>query len=337
MEVNDTVVFENSEISWPRPLRFWLLLTFVIPSIACSLFVLYHLLFDRTLRHALHNHTVIVLLILALNCQLIDISWYLDFLQRGIVWPKTPAHCLVWWLVDLGFYNTVAIILAWASIERHILVFYDRWIATKKKRFFVHYLPLITLLIYATIYYTIVIFFPPCQQTFLYTLPVCSAAPCHLFHPILGLWEIGVHGCLCTLIIAFSNLTLIIRVIIQKRQRTQIFQWKKYHKMIFQLISISVLYLLFNLPIMILLVARQCGLPADVGVEEQLVAFFLTYWVVLLLPMVSLCSLPELKARITRFVYRQERRQRRAIVFPMIRNVNIAAGMRQSCEIFHMT
>jgi len=161
MEDNDTIVFENSEISWTCPFRFWLLLIFVIPSIICSLFIFYHLLFDQTLRRALNNHTISVLLILALIFQLIDILWYLDFIRRGIVWPQTSARCLVWWLVDLSFYNTIAIILAWAFIERHILVSYHQWILTRKKHFFVHYLPLIALLLCATISYTILIFFPP--------------------------------------------------------------------------------------------------------------------------------------------------------------------------------
>jgi hypothetical protein len=326
MENNGTIAFENSEISWPRPLRFWLLLIFVVPSITCSLFLLYHLLFDRTLRHALNNHTIIVLLILAFIFQLIDIPWYLDFIRRGIVWPQTPAHCLVWWFVDLGVYNTTAIVLAWASIERHILIFHTRWISTQKKRFFVHYLPLILLLLYATIYYTDLIFFPPCEQTYAYTLPVCGATPCHILHPVFGLWEMGVHGCLCTMIIACSNIALLIRVIIQKRRHNRLFQWKKYRKMIFQFVFLAALYVTFNLPIMILLIARQCGLPADVGVQEQLVAFFLTYWVMLLLPFVSLISLPELKKKLMKLVHRQGQHQ--ATVYPIRRNAIIVAQAR---------
>ena len=313
MKNNNTAAYENSEISWPRPVRFWFLLISLIPSLTCSLFVLYHLLFDPTQRRALHNHTVIVLLILAFIFQLMDVSWYLDFIRQGVVWPQTPARCLVWWLVDLGFYNTAVIILAWTSVERHILVFHNRWISTPRKRLFVHYLPLIMLLSYATIYYTVLIFFPPCEHTFLYTLPVCAAIPCHIFHPILGLWEMGVHGCLCTVIIAVSNIALVIRIVMQKRRMHRAFRWRKYRKMIFQLVSISVLYLLFNLPIMVLLVARQSGLPADVGVEEELVAFFLTYWVMLLLPIVSLNSLPKLKERITR-LFRSQGQHRGTVV-----------------------
>jgi hypothetical protein len=212
--------------------------------------------------------------------------------------PAIPARCLIWWLVDLGFYNTTALILAWTSIERHILVFHDQWISTKQKRFFVHYLPLFLLIFYSTIYYTIMIFFPPCQHTFIYTLPVCAASPCHLLHPILGLWEMGVHGCLSTILVAFFSIALLVRVIVHKHRRNRRFRWKIYRKMIIQLLSISALYLLLNLPIMIMSVARLCGLPSNIGVQAQQITFFLTYWVMFLLPFVALCSSPGLRRKI---------------------------------------
>ena len=291
------VAFENSEISWPRPLRFWLLLIFDIPSIVCSLFVLYHLLFNQTSRGALHNHTIIILLTIALIFQLTDIPCYLDFILRGIVRPQNPMRCLVWWLINLGFYNTAALILAWSSIERHILVFHDRWISTKRKRFFVHYLPLYILISYSSIYYTFVIFFPPCQHTFIYTLPVCAASPCHLLHPILGLWEMGVHGCLSTITVAFFSIALLVRVILYKRRHNRAFRWRKYRKMIIQLLSISAMYLLLNFPIMLMSVAHLCGLPSNIGVEAQQITFFLTYWVMFLLPFVALTSLPGLRKK----------------------------------------
>jgi len=310
MITNETIAFENSEISWPRPLRFWLLLIFDIPSIICSLFVLYHLLINQTSRYALHNHTVILLLTIALLFQLTDIPWYLDFIRKGSVSPPIPARCLIWWLVDLGFYNTASLILAWTSIERHILVFHGRWISNRKKRFFVHYLPLVLLISYSTIYYTTVIFFPPCQHTFIYTLPVCAASPCHLLHPILGLWEMGVHGCLSTILVAFFSIALLVRVIVHKRRRHRKFRWKVYRKMIIQLLSISALYLLLNFPIMIISVARLCCLRSDIGVEVQQITFFLTYWVMFLLPFVALCSLPGLRKKMYRIGLLKQHRER---------------------------
>ncbi|CAF2506696.1 unnamed protein product [Rotaria sp. Silwood2] len=328
MADNDTNVFQNSEISWPRSLRFWVLLIFDIPSIICSFFVLYYLIFDRTLRHALHNHTIVVLLILALIFQLTDIPWYLDFIRRSIVWPQTPARCLIWWLVDLGFYNTAAIILAWASVERHILIFHGHWISTQKKRLLLHYLPLAILLLYSTIYYTVLIFFPPCQHTYDYTLPVCSATPCHLLDPILGIWEMGIHGCLCTMIIACFSIALLIRVIVHKRRGRRMFQWKKYRKMISQLLLISSLYLIINLPGAIMWVGRFCGLvPTAAYVEAQLVGFFITYWAILLLPVVSLVSLPDLKKKVFQLVYWRGRYP--ATVAPMTRCPTTVPGIRQ--------
>ena len=309
MDTEEPVAFDNSEISWSRSLRFWLLLVFDVPAITSSFFVLYCLLSNPASRQALHNHTVIVLIVLALIFQLIDVSWYLDFTRRGIAFSQQPAVCLVWWFVDLGVYSTAAIILAWMSIERHILVFHDRLLSTRAKRLAFHYLPLALLLIYATIYYTLVIFNPPCDNTFVYTIPVCGASPCHLFDPILGMWEMGIHGCLMTLVIASFNIGLLIRVVVKKRRSSQTFQWRKYRKMIVQLLSVSILYLTFSLPIMIMWVARLCGLPVNVGVEEQLVTFFLTYWVMLLLPIVSLTSLPELKKKVRDLLCGKSRNQ----------------------------
>lgn len=318
MEDNDTAAFQNSEISWSRTVRFWLLLSFEIPALICSLIVLCYLLMNRTRREALHNHSIIVLHLLALIFQLIDIPWYLDFIIRGVVWPQTPARCLVWWSVDLGVYNTAAIILAWTSIERHILVFHDRWVSTSRKRFFIHYLPLVTLLIYALTFYTITLFFPSCQHTYEYTLPVCAATPCHLLDPILGIWDMGIHGCLSTMIIACFSFALLIRVIMKKRRDRRIFKWKKYRKMITQLLFISTLYVVFNLPIMVMSLARLCGLPPDIGLEEQLIFFFLTYWVMLLLPMASLISLPNFKKVLIMLWDRHRGRQ--TTVFPFTKN-----------------
>lgn len=317
MADNETNSFQTSEISLSRTVRFALLLLFDIPAITCSIFVLYHLITNRHLRLALHNHTIIVLLLLALVFQLTDVPMYLNFTRRGAVWPETPGHCLIWWLVDLGFYNTVGIVLAWASVERHILIFHADWTSTKKQRILIHYIPLITLLLYATIYYTIVIFFPPCQHYYDYTLPVCSACPCHLLDPVLGMWEMGVHGCLCTIIITVFNIALLIRVLMYNTRGHRLFNWKKCHKVMIQVVCIATLYALFNFPIMIIWVARLCGMPRDAGVEVEHYAFFLTYWVMLLLPVVALLSLPRLKRKILKLVFNPKKH--RVGIVPIVR------------------
>lgn len=108
MDNNDTIDFE---ISWPRLLRFWLLLISVILSITCSLFTLYHLLFNRTLRHALNNHRIIVLLILILIVQLIDIPRYLDLSDMVLFGLKHQLFILYGGLLILVFFIPMLLFL----------------------------------------------------------------------------------------------------------------------------------------------------------------------------------------------------------------------------------
>ena len=290
----EQILYHNSEIALPRSIRFWLMLIFVVPSVIFTSLVLLYLLTDQAARKALHNHPVIILLCIALIFQLTDTVWYLEFLQRGSVKPATPIRCLLWWFVDLGLYNTASLILSWATLERHILIFHNRWIATTNRRFLLHYAPLILLLLYCFIYYIWILLDPPCEHQFIYDLPVCSETPCHLLHPFFGIWETGIHGCLSTLIIAIFSIALLCRVIHQKRRLHQVFQWRKYRKMIVQLISISMLYLVCNFPIMIISFTRICCIAPDAWVDVQHFAFLLSYWVMFLLPFVALGSIQDL-------------------------------------------
>jgi hypothetical protein len=113
-------------------------------------------------------------------------------------------------------------------------------------------------------------FFPPCENTYYYSLPVCGAVAGHLNDPILGLWESGVHGCVITMTIIISGIRLVIRVIAQKRLRHQ-------RKMIFQMLSISSVFIIFNLPISIMFILHLTGISSDLWVELQLCFFFTTF------------------------------------------------------------
>jgi hypothetical protein len=96
MDLNETDSLHYIEISLPRLIRFWLLLLIDIPSIICSLFLLYYFLTKQNHRSALNNHTIILLLFTSLFTQLIDIPLYLNFLHLGFVWPQTLTTCVIW-------------------------------------------------------------------------------------------------------------------------------------------------------------------------------------------------------------------------------------------------
>jgi hypothetical protein len=99
----------------PSPVQFWTFLIFEIPSLACTIFLLYHLLFNRQLRNALHNHVIIIFLFLTLFIEILDNPLYTDAYRLGDnqnSFPIISSICLMWWFIDYGFYGAITVFLA---------------------------------------------------------------------------------------------------------------------------------------------------------------------------------------------------------------------------------
>jgi hypothetical protein len=268
--------------------QFWSLLIFGIPSLICSLFIFYQHLSDPIRRQALHNHSILIIIVANILLILTDFSWTLDGIRRpGHVLSATPAFCMIWWFLDFNLYNTQTIILAWASIERHILIFHSHMILTKKKKFYYHYLPPILLIIYLTGFYIGAVFFPPCDNKYNFTLVECGSDPCYLNITYLALWDMIVHNFLPTFTIGIFSFALLYRIIAQKKRIRQPIQWRKQRRMTIQLLSVSAVYLFFNLPFITLIlinIFQDEGYLFSFGI--QIYVFFLTFSVTLTLPFV---------------------------------------------------
>jgi hypothetical protein len=205
--------------------------------------------------------------------------------------------CSIWAYIDWTFYLMQIALFAWASIERHILIFHDGWVATEKKRFFVHYLPIIIIIIYYLIFYFIVYFFPFCENTFNNIDMICMSA-C-LFNSIgFNLFQTMTNNIMPSLTIVIFSITLLLRVLRQKQRIRQAIQWRKHRKMTVQLLSISFLYLVVTCPYAFMIVLGSYGLSDDIGVDFQGFTIFFSYYIVLLFPFVVIFSLPELFTKI---------------------------------------
>ena len=121
-------------------------------SLPCYVFVILYLLFKKNQRQAIHNHAILVLLIMSFFIVLFDYSWIVDSNLRGEVWLASPAFCQIWLLIDFGFYSASTIVLAWASFERHILIFHSNLTRTTRGVILFHHFPLIFILIYSSIF-----------------------------------------------------------------------------------------------------------------------------------------------------------------------------------------
>jgi len=240
------------------------------------------------MRNGLHNHSILLIIIINALLIITDVSWMLDNLRRsGRVWLSSPIFCLIWWFIDDSLYSIQTVILAWASIERHILIFHSKYVKTRKQKIFYHYLPPIILMIYLCSFHLSVLVFPPCENQFDFNEIECGANPCFLTIDFLTIWDLVAHDIIPTLIIAIFNIALLYRVISQKKRLRQPIQWGKHRRMAMQLLSLSAVYVFINLPMIVImfvqLIQRE---DPKVGFGTQLYIFILTYSVTLSLPFV---------------------------------------------------
>jgi hypothetical protein len=307
-----SVTYSSLPVSWTK--QFWIILFSNILSIICCLFVLFHLLSDRILRRAVHNHVIIVILFLTLICELTDIPWLLFYYRWGIVWHSTPTFCLIWKYIDIVVYVATSKLVAWTSIERHILIFHDKWVATKKKRFFIHYIPLVSIVAYCLIYYAFTICIFQCGEPFYYKMLYWGYSSCVYRNPAVLFFEFITGGILCSLIIALFSIALVIRIVLQKRRVHQPIRWRRHRKMTIQLLFITSLFYFIYLPPVILAVAHLLGVPSYVGAEYSTFDVqFLTYYITFLLPFACAASLPQLQIRIKNSIPWRCRRQTRIV------------------------
>jgi len=81
-------------------IRSWILIIFLIPSVLCSIFVLYHFLIDRRFSNAHHHHVIFLVVLLNLFDELTDIIWYIYFYHTGTPLLSTPLFCSIWIFID---------------------------------------------------------------------------------------------------------------------------------------------------------------------------------------------------------------------------------------------
>ncbi|CAF3759318.1 unnamed protein product [Rotaria socialis] len=259
----DNISVASTEISLSRHVRFWILLLFDIPSVACAFFVLFCILIDRKLRSSIKNHVLVIILLLGIGAQLIDAPFYLNFIVHSSVVPSNPSTCLLWGFVNIGMYDGGVIFMPWTAFERHIIVFHEHCISTRKRRIIIHYFPMLFLILYIFIYYIYVIYYFPCENTYDYTLPFCGALPCCDYDPIMSMSDWIVNVASPTFLEALLSLAFIFRVLWQKHHSHLPIQWRKHRKMAIQLMSLYSLNMAINVPLSTINIAYFCGLSYD--------------------------------------------------------------------------
>lgn len=298
--MNDTNVQQSSvgESDQTRQFKFLSLLLIEIPSMISCLFQLYQLLRYRAARGALHNHVIIALLFCSLLTGLFDVPLVLSYLNTNRSPARTPTACQIWNFVDLSLYALISVLMLWASIERHILIFFDRLVGTKRGAFLFHYLPLIAIPSYIILFYLTVVFLHPCVNNFDSNRVVCGELCYYSNTPLLGLMDQLFHNVLPSILIPLVNAALFIRVLWQKYYRArQAVRWQRHRRMILQLFPVSVLYVCGVMPFGVIFCMQLFEVLSELGNALKLQFFYLFYYMSLLLPLVLFFSVPHMRSK----------------------------------------
>ncbi|CAF1060857.1 unnamed protein product [Adineta ricciae] len=275
----------------------------IIPSIIASIINLYYLLCDRTLRTAFNNHVIILVLLFVLIFDSTTVIWSIHFYRSGIVLVSNPAFCMIGTFIDSTVTVIITYLMAWASIERHILIFHSHWFATKSKRFVFHYFPLFLCLIYPIIIYSFMLFIRPCTIQFDYHQSQCGFYGCVTLNTNLAIFDVLAHNFIPITIVFTLNIALFIRVLYHRHRVQQRIDWRNYKKMAIQLLLIAAVFILFLFPPIILYTAYSFGLSWNVGADYISDGVYFGFYAFMLIPFASLSSLPKLRKKCKNIIF----------------------------------
>ncbi|CAF1127932.1 unnamed protein product [Adineta ricciae] len=262
---------------------------YLIPNIIAiftSIFVLYHLLFDRALRQALNNHIIIVILFTNFISDFTSTPWLIYYNFTGTSLVPNPIFSLVWVYIDYASYALQTMLFAWATIERHILVFHDQWLRTTTQRIFIHYLPTTIIFLYVTLYYLLLCFVRFCSNIYDYSQVYGLVdGHCELENVFFQRWCLIFDQTIPTMIIIISNIGLLERIFSAKRRAHQAINWRKQRRMIIQLLSLSVLFFVLNVPYLFVKLAYTFETFSNLGVEFSFYTEYFVYYIAFLLPL----------------------------------------------------
>ncbi|CAF0977361.1 unnamed protein product [Rotaria sordida] len=251
---NDTYLGGNATDQSPE-VMLYLLITLVIPSIICFIFLFYNFIHLPHLRSKSSNLFIISLLIINFIHILTDLPFRLYYLSQNQVPFLYPIFCLIWTWYDDILTAVNLFIMAFTSIDRYIFIFHH--VFHRRYKRLLYRISMVVCFLFATIWYTVLIFGYPCQNSFIYFSFQCGTL-CYLKNSqVLTHFENAIFFMFPLSIIVIGNIILIIHVFIQKRQmkcRHRLGLWRQNFRMISQLMFIAILYMSIYVPSCILLI-----------------------------------------------------------------------------------
>ena len=158
----------DNNMSWLTRIKFWLLAAPYIPSIICSVFILVYFYKQRH-RLSAHQHFTLLLTIFGTLQLATDIPFAIIYYHYGEVLAASNSFCLWWNWWDYSLCSLLVFLMAWGSLDRHLLIFHNSIIATKRTRILFHLVPMFICTMYPMIFYLSAIILNSCENQWIYT------------------------------------------------------------------------------------------------------------------------------------------------------------------------
>lgn len=293
MEATNSELLVSSEPKVYRDTKFFLFTILVGPSILISIYILYQFCRYRQHRSRLSNHCIIALIVVSLMDTTIEMPIVLHYLRLGRVEPMKNGYCLFWYWLCYSVLTVNIFLMAWTCIERHILIFHSNWIQTQSGKWIWHYIPLILCSTYTPLFYLSCIIIYQCENNFDYTSLLCGSI-CYTEVKWLLTFDWMANVLVPSLLIPLASISLLIRVMVQAKKMRRSVNWRSTKKMTIQLMMISLLYLIFSVPLAIISLIRIYFISNLLDEFTYYFLYYAAYMIQLLIPVVCFMCLPEM-------------------------------------------
>ena len=241
---------------------FYLHLLLDVPSVLCCLLLFYYFVRLPKLRQQHYSHQMIIyLLISAFLINIIDIPLIMPYIVKHyfIVSMSNPgSFCVFWIIYEYAICSVNLWLMALLSLERYLAIFFKPVVmGNRKSRFFMYYVSAATIVLLIFLWYIYLVVLYPCAQTqFDYSQIACGLS-CYqgVDSSALLNFDWTLSALLPVLITILFTFILILHVLYQKhkisRHLTQPNTWKRTRKLFLQLLPITFIFALTNMPLFI--------------------------------------------------------------------------------------
>ena len=124
MSTNESDVSDVYSLTYS--VKLGILISLIIPSILISLLIFIYFTINRHTRVNHHNHSILLLLLINFLQVISDLPMAMNFFRlNGQVHPATSAFCTWWIWCEFSLNAINGFLMAWISIERHLLIFHS--------------------------------------------------------------------------------------------------------------------------------------------------------------------------------------------------------------------